>query len=212
MASAGAAVGSAPGRRFPGSPQSESDRPADRASRCRMWSRECRHQHPAPRCLPPDDDPHMGGGHSPPGRAWEDGGIRGARNWGAGLIERGVADRFADLLRIGGEPMGCASGERGPASRGGTLCDGRAAGSRPAVGLSPGRRLRTRRRWRRCWPSAPPSARGRCGDRRPATRAATRRRRERGPLRPERSVVWARPVFPATPLLRCWMLHGDGKA
>ena len=108
MASAGAAVGSAPGRRFPGSPQSESDRPADRASRCRMWSRECRHQHPALRCLPPDDDPHTGWGSLAPWASLGRWGASGGRNWGAGLIERGVADWIADLLRHGGEPWGCA--------------------------------------------------------------------------------------------------------
>lgn len=130
VASAGAAVGSAPGRRFPGSPQSESDRPADRASRCRMWSRECRHQHPALRCLPPDDDPHTGWGSLAPWASLGRWGASGGRNWGAGLIERGVADWIADLLRHGGEPWGCARGERGPRRRGAVVRVDRPAGSR----------------------------------------------------------------------------------
>ncbi len=56
----------------------------------------------------------------------------GSRTGGRGGWDGGA------VRRTGGEPVGCASGERGPRRRGGGVCDGRTAGSGTAGGPSAG--------------------------------------------------------------------------
>ncbi|GEM_PF-5437015 len=101
---------------------------------------------------PFDDDHYQGGNHlSAPwtksaiddpaglgaGRRRERGFQRGKLKGGSRAGGRGGWDGGA-VSRTGGEPVGCASGERGPRRRGGGVCDGRTAGSRTAGGPSAG--------------------------------------------------------------------------
>ncbi len=115
---------------------------------------------------PPNDEPH--GGKIIPGELWrrgrrrrEVGGLGGGTEKGGRIAGTCPEDR-RDGCRIAGDgesPGLRAPGRCGPASRGGTLCDGRSAGSRPAVGLSPGRRL-TGARWPCAGLAARPPSRG----------------------------------------------------
>ncbi len=71
------------------------------------------------------------------GRRREEGFQRGKLKGGSRAGGRGGWDGGA-VHRTGGEPVGCASGERGPRRRGGGVCAGRPAGSGTAGGLSAG--------------------------------------------------------------------------
>ena len=71
------------------------------------------------------------------GRRRERGFQRGKLKGGSRTGGRGGWDGGA-VRRTGGEPVGCASGERGPRRRGGGVCDGRTAGSGTAGGPSAG--------------------------------------------------------------------------
>jgi hypothetical protein len=71
------------------------------------------------------------------GRRRERGFHRGKLKGGSRAGGRGGWDGGA-VRRTGGEPVGCASGERGPRRRGGGVCDGRTAGSGTADGVSAG--------------------------------------------------------------------------
>ncbi len=71
------------------------------------------------------------------GRRRERGFQRGKLKGGSRAGGRGGWDGGA-VRRTGGEPVGCASGERGPRRRGGGVSDGRTAGSRTDGGPSAG--------------------------------------------------------------------------
>lgn len=127
-----------------GSPPFRSARPPDRASRRRRYEHEESRPSPSLRGLSPMES--LRGRKSLPasfGGGSAEGGERGA--WGenlkgGGRVRRSWRIGMAGLSAARAGSAGLASGERGPARRGGALRAGRLAGSRTDCGPEPGRR------------------------------------------------------------------------